>query len=72
MVQEKHNMDTILQQAIGQSDIMSIDYKGVDDATQENIEFRRVRGSVRLMVGKIKTPKDVAIMIKRFFALRIP
>lgn len=72
MGKEKKNMNSILKEVTGKSDIMSIDYKGVGSATQQNIEFRKVRGSVRLIVNKIKTPKDVTKMLEKFLALRLP
>lgn len=68
----KTNMTHILKEVTGKSNVMDIDFKGVDDATQKNIEFRKVRGSVRLMVNKIKTPKDVSNMLDKFLSLRLP
>lgn len=62
----------LLQEATGQRDVLSIDYKAVDDTTKDKIDFTKVRGSVRLMSGKIKTSADVDAMRKRFLALQIP
>jgi hypothetical protein len=72
MGKEKVNMNSLLKEKTGKTNVMSIDFKGVESATQKNIEFRKVRGSVRLMVNKIKTPQDVAKMVDKFLDLRLP
>lgn len=68
-----HNhINSLIQQATGKSDVFSIDFKDLSQTTRERIDFHKVRGSVRLMSGKIKTMADVEAMRKTFIALRIP
>ena len=66
------NILSLLKEATGNSDISFIDFKNVDKTTKDRIEFKKVRGSVRLMSGKIKTPSEVDAMRKAFLALQIP
>lgn len=67
--------DTIkeyIKEATGTTDVVSINFKEIETTTKEKINFRKVRGSVRMMSGKIKTVIDVEAMKKDFLALRIP
>lgn len=63
---------SFIKEATGQSDIFAIDFKNLDNTTKEKIDFKKVRGSVRLMSGRIKTKVDVEAMKKEFLALHIP
>jgi hypothetical protein len=66
------NILSLIKDATGKSDVFSIDFKNLDKTTRIMIDFKKVRGSVRLMSGKIKTKADVDAMRKAFIALRIP
>lgn len=63
---------TLIKEATGETDVFAIDFKDLDNTTRQKIDFKKVRGSVRMMSGKIKTIADVNAMKKAFFALRIP
>jgi hypothetical protein len=66
------NIMSFIKEATGKTDIFSIDFKNLDNATKNRIDFKKVRGSVRLMSGRIKTMVDVDAMRKAFLALRLP
>jgi Xaa-Pro aminopeptidase len=66
------NILSLLKEATGKTDISSVDFKTVDNTARDRIDFKKVRGSVRLMSRKIKTPIEVAAMRKAFLALQIP
>jgi hypothetical protein len=66
------NILSLLKEATGKTDISSVDFKNVDKTTKDRIDFKKVRGSVRLMSRKIKTPLEVSAMRKAFLALQIP
>lgn len=66
------NILSLIQEATGNSDISSIDFKDLDSTTKDQIDFKRVRGSVRLMSGKIKTLSDVLLMKQAFLARPLP
>jgi hypothetical protein len=70
--QSQNNIITLIKEATGSSDVLSIDFKDLDNTTRKKIDFTKVRGSVRMMSGKIKTFADVSAMKKQFIALRIP
>jgi hypothetical protein len=63
---------SLIREITGQSDIVSIEYKDVSNTTKDRIDFKKARGSVRLMSRKIKTNLDVESMVKSFLALQIP
>ena len=66
------NIISFIKEATGESDVFAIDFKNLDKTTKDKLDFKKVRGSVRLMSGKIKTMVDVEAMKKAFLALRIP
>lgn len=66
------NIESFIKEATGKTDVFSIDFKNLDNTTKSRIDFKKVRGSVRLMSGRIKTMVDVDAMRKAFLALRIP
>ena len=65
-------IESILSKVTNNSDIISTDFKSIENSGKENMDFSKVRGNIRLMSGKIKTPKDVAQMVKSFLSLRLP
>jgi hypothetical protein len=66
------DMQNLLKETTGSSDVLFIDFKNLDDTPKEKIDFRKVRGSVRLQRQKIKTQNDVEALIQKFLALRLP
>jgi Xaa-Pro aminopeptidase len=70
--QANENILSLLKEATGKTDISSVDFKNVENTTKDRIDFKKVRGSVRLMSRKIKTPIEVAAMREAFLALQIP
>jgi len=71
----ENSQETILsfiKEATGKTDVTSIDFKEIEKTTKEKIDFKKVRGSVRMMSGKIKTVEQVEAMKRDFLALRIP
>lgn len=67
--------DTIVEfikEATGKTNVAEVDFKDVEKTTVDKIDMKKVRGSVRMMSGKIKTVADVEAMKKEFIALQIP
>jgi hypothetical protein len=69
-VQEK--ILSLLKEVTGKTDFGAMNYKSVDKITKDRIDTKKVRGSVRMMSGKIKTMSDVELMKQAFIALQIP
>lgn len=63
---------SLLKEATGTTDFAAMDFKSVDNIKKSRISTKKVRGSVRMMSGKIKTMADVQAMKKAFLALHIP
>ena len=63
---------SLIKEATGVTDVLSIDFKNLDKTPKNRLDFKKVRGSVRLMSGKIKTMVEVEAMKKDFLALHIP
>jgi hypothetical protein len=53
-------LSTLLAEFIGEKDVLLIDYKPIDETTtKESLDFKKVRGSIRLANQNIKTYSDV-------------
>ena len=63
---------SLIEKATGKSDVSSIDFKNIDNTTKDKVDFKRVRGSVRLMSGKIKTVADVIKLRNAFLSHPLP
>ena len=62
----------LLKEATGKSDVLSMEYKNLDNIRKDRVNFKRVRGSVRLTSGRIKTMADVERMKQAFLSLQLP
>lgn len=57
----------------GTDDVMSLEFKKIDDNTsRKKLNFKRLRGNIRLIMGKVKLPKDLYKEIDEFLSLEIP
>lgn len=68
----QENILSLLKEATGTTDFAAMDFKSLDNLKKSRIDTKKVRGSVRMMSGKIKTMADVEAMRKAFIALQIP
>ena len=62
----------LLKEATGKSDVSSMEFRNIDFITKDRVDFKKVRGSVRLMSERIKTMADVERMRKAFLSLQLP
>jgi len=59
-----------LDKKVNSSDILMADYKELsDDLGLEGLNFQKVRGSVRLLMRKVFTPKDVQLLKKKVLSI---
>lgn len=65
-------INSLLKEVTGRTDIESMNFKDVNNVTSKNIETRKVRGSVRLMSGNIKTVAQVEKMRHEFITRQLP
>ena len=63
---------SLLKEVTGTTDFGLMDFKSIDRVEKSRVDTKKVRGSVRMMSGKIKTDTDVEEMKKAFIALQIP
>lgn len=70
---EPTTLSELLSEYIGSKDVLSVDYKELEDNLSINdIEFSKVRGSVRLANKLVLTPQDFIEIKSKFLALQIP
>jgi hypothetical protein len=66
-------LSELLQEFIGDKDVLSIDFKPIDETTtKDQLDFKKVRGSVRLASRRLKTCAEVAEKRNHFVNLQIP
>jgi hypothetical protein len=66
-------MGTLLTKFVGTEDTSLIDYKNIDsNETIEQMDTRKVKGSVRLMFGRIKTDADVKNLSDKVMGVSLP
>jgi len=72
MEQLQMQITSLLKEVTGKSNIETIDFRNIDNIDLKDIETRKVRGSVRLMSGNIKTPAQVEKMRDHFISRQLP
>lgn len=73
MEQKKETLlSELLIEFIGMRDVLFVDYKSLDRTTKDRLDFKKVRGSIRLASQKIKTQADVNEKVTHFLNLQIP
>lgn len=65
-------LKSLLYEKYKTDDLLQVDFRSVEHAAQEEVNFFKVRGSVRLMMRRVLTPKDVSRMLDRVVQLVIP
>jgi hypothetical protein len=70
MEQYIERLNGLLFEAYGTSEISELPLSTFND--RNKINFSRVRGSVRLMNGKIKTPKETEKYIEKVLQSSLP
>ena len=66
-------LQDLLFKLTGTRDALSLDYKQIDDKTTlDKLNFSKVRGSVRLINKKVKTPAQTNKIVEDFLSLELP
>lgn len=67
------HLPKILRQIIKSKDLMHEDFKIAGEGdSMSNLNFHNVRGSVRLIDKKVLTPQDIAAMLSKVMAIKLP
>ena len=73
MEQYRAELQNLLLEYTGTKDALSLKYKPIDDDTIiDKLNFSKVKGSVRLMNKKIKTPSQTNKIVEDFLLLELP
>lgn len=63
-------LDQKLHDSVKSNDILMADYKDLnEDLGLEGLNFQKVRGSVRLLMRRVFTPRDVKALKKKVLSL---
>jgi len=69
----REQLHKLLKEIVGSDDVLNTDYKSVDrDTSYSELDFAKVRGSVRLYIKKVLTPEEADKQIESFLSTKLP
>lgn len=69
----KDKLNSFLLKIFGKSDVSFIDFKEINNVTfLKNFDFKKVRGSIRLLLKRVRTAQETNQMVERFLHAKLP
>jgi hypothetical protein len=66
-------LTSLLKRFVGENDVMYQDYRPLTATTTfTDLNFQKVRGSVRLLAKRVKLEKDIEAFVKKVLETPIP